>query len=433
MTAPHSPAPLRIAIAGLGTVGAGIVKIVQKHGDMLAARAGRPIVITAISARSRSKNRGVKLDGYAWEDDPIALARRPDVDLVVEVMGGEDGPAKACVENSLKFGKHVVTANKALLAKHGNMLAALAEDCAVSLRYEAAIAGGIPIIKSLGEGLAGNDITRVMGVMNGTCNYILTVMEATGADYADVLAAAQAKGYAEADPETDVGGYDAAHKLAVLAALAFGTKVDYSGVTIEGIERISLPDIHNARDMGYRIKLLGVARMNADGLEQRMQPCLVPANSPLGQLEGVTNMVVVEGDFIGQIVASGPGAGEGPTASAIMGDIVDIARGLTMPTFGIPAGELAGAPRSASGSDAEYYLRFALLDAPMVLSRVTGILGTHGVSIDRCRQYDHDGDTAPLLIVTHTTPRAVLDAALAEISALEACLAAPVAIRIENV
>jgi len=433
MRAEKENSPLRLAIAGLGTVGAGVVKMVQKHADVLAARAGRPIVITAISARSRSKNRGVDLSGYAWEDDPVALARRPDVDVVIEVMGGEDGPAKACVETALKFGKHVVTANKALLAKHGNALAALAEDCEVALRYEAAIAGGIPIIKALGEGLAGNEITRVMGVMNGTCNYILTVMEATGDDYADVLAAAQAKGYAEADPVTDVGGFDAAHKLASLAALAFGTKVDYDGVLIEGIERISLADIINARDMGYRIKLLGVARMNEDGLEQRMQPCLVPAASPLGQLEGVTNMVVAEGDFIGQIVASGPGAGEGPTASAIMGDVMDVARGLVMPVFGIPAASLRAAPRSAAGSDAEYYLRFTLLDAPMVLSKVTGILGKHGISIDRCRQYDHDGDAAPLLIVTHNTGRAVLDTALAEISALDVSLAQPVAIRIENV
>ncbi len=425
--------PLKLAIAGLGTVGAGIVKIVQTHGDLLAARAGRPIAITAVSARSRGRDRGVDLSAYAWEDDPVALARRDDVDVLIEVMGGEDGPAKACVETALGNGKHVVTANKALLALHGQALAELAEENAVALRFEAAVAGGIPIVKALTEGLAANGIERVMGVMNGTCNYILTVMEDTGADYADVLKDAQELGYAEADPATDVGGFDAAHKLSLLAATAFGTQVDFDGVKIEGIERISLTDIEDAADMGYRIKLLGVARMNKDGLEQRMQPCLVPADSPLGQLEGVSNMVVVEGDFVGQTVYQGPGAGEGPTASAVMGDVMDIARGLVIPAFGVPAKTLAKAARSTTGADAEYYLRFSLADEPGVLARVATILGNHGISINRMRQYGHADRMAPVLIVTHKVARARLDGALAEIAAEEVSLAAPVAIRIETV
>ncbi len=425
--------PLKLAIAGLGTVGAGIVKIVQTHGDLLAARAGRPIAITAVSARSRGRDRGVDLSAYAWEDDPVALARRDDVDVVIEVMGGEDGPAKACVETALGNGKHVVTANKALLALHGQALAELAGENAVALRFEAAVAGGIPIVKALTEGLAANGIERVMGVMNGTCNYILTVMEDTGADYADVLKDAQELGYAEADPATDVGGFDAAHKLSLLAATAFGTQVDFDGVKIEGIERISLTDIEDAADMGYRIKLLGVARMNEDGLEQRMQPCLVPADSPLGQLEGVSNMVVVEGDFVGQTVYQGPGAGEGPTASAVMGDVMDIARGLVIPAFGVPAETLAKAARSTTGADAEYYLRFSLADEPGVLARVATILGNHGISINRMRQYGHADRMAPVLIVTHKVARARLDGALAEIAAEEVSLAAPVAIRIETV
>ncbi len=425
--------PLRIAIAGLGTVGAGIIKIVQKHGDLLAARAGRPIEIIAISARSRSKDRGVDLSAYAWEDDPVALARRDDVDLLIEVMGGEDGPAKAATETALAAGKHVVTANKAMLAMNGHALAELAETNNVALRYEAAVAGGIPIVKALTEGLAGNGIERVMGVMNGTCNYILTVMEDTGADYADVLKDAQDLGYAEADPAVDVGGIDAAHKLALLAATAFGTKVDFAGVKIEGIERIELTDIKDAADMGYRIKLLGVARMNADGLEQRMQPCLVPANSPLGQLEGVTNMVVVDGDFVGQTVYQGPGAGEGPTASAIMGDVMDIARGLVIPVFGQPANTLTQAARSSVGADAAYYLRFTLDDQPGVLAVITAILGEHGISINRMRQYDHADNKAPVLIVTHKVARTTLDGALNVIDASDVSLAAPVAIRIETV
>ncbi|MBL1436178.1 MAG: homoserine dehydrogenase [Rhodobacteraceae bacterium] len=424
--------PLKIAIAGLGTVGAGVVKMVQTHSELLARRAGRPLEIVAVSARSRGKDRGVDLSGYAWEDDPVALAKRDDIDLFVEVMGGEDGPAKASCEAALAAGKHVVTANKAMLALHGQPMAELAENNKVALRFEAAVAGGIPIVKALTEGLAGNGISRVMGVMNGTCNYILTKMEATGESYTDVLKEAQALGYAEADPTVDVGGIDAAHKLSLLAATAFGTRVAFDNVEIEGIQRITLQDIKNTADMGFKIKLLGVAQQNEDGIEQRMQPCLVPTASPLGQLEGVNNMVVVEGDFIGQTVYQGPGAGEGPTASAILGDIMDIARGLIIPAFGQPAAGLAQPNSSSKGSDAAYYLRFSLTDAPGTLAMLAGILGTYNVSINRMHQYGHDGKTAPLVIVTHATSRAPLNAALAEICALETSLAEPVALRIES-
>ncbi len=423
---------LKIAIAGLGTVGAGVVKMLQTHNELLARRAGRPIEIVAVSARSKGKDRGVDLSGFAWEDDPVALAKRDDIDLFVEVMGGEDGPAKASCVAALAAGKHVVTANKAMLALHGQPMAELAEKNNVALRFEAAVAGGIPIVKALTEGLAGNGISRVMGVMNGTCNYILTKMEATGESYGDVLKEAQALGYAEADPTVDVGGIDAAHKLSLLAATAFGTRVAFDKVEIEGIQRITLQDIKNTADMGFKIKLLGVAQQNEDGIEQRMQPCLVPTASPLGQLEGVSNMVVVEGDFIGQTVYQGPGAGEGPTASAILGDIMDIARGLIIPAFGQPAAGLAQPNSSSKGSDAAYYLRFSLTDAPGTLAKLASILGSHDVSINRMHQYGHDGKTAPLVIVTHTTPRAALDAALAEICALEASLAEPVALRIES-
>ena len=310
--------PLRIAIAGLGTVGGGVVRMLQRNGALIAARAGRPIEVVALSARSRSRDRGFDISAYEWEDDPVALARRSDIDLVVEVIGGEDGPARAAAGAALGSGKHLVTANKAMLARHGQALAEAAEAAGVALRFEAAVAGGIPVVKALTEGLAGNAITRLMGVMNGTCNYILTRMEAEDAPYEAVLEEAKRLGYAEADPSFDVGGIDAAQKLALLAATAFGTRVDYGAISVEGIERVSLADIEHAAELGYRIKLLGVARAAPGGVEARMQPCLVPAGSPIGQLEGVTNMVVIEGDFVGRIVLSGPGAGEGPTASAIV-------------------------------------------------------------------------------------------------------------------
>jgi homoserine dehydrogenase len=429
----HQRPPLRLGIAGLGTVGGGVIAIVQQHGALLAARAGRRIEITAISARNRNRDRGVDLSSYAWEDDPVALARRDDVDLVIEVMGGEDGPAKAAVETALAGGKHVVTANKAMMAMHGQAMAEAAEAAHVALRYEAGVAGGIPVVKALGEGLAANVITRVMGVMNGTCNYILTEMQKTGADYADVLADAQRLGYAEADPSFDVGGIDAAHKLALLASLAFGTRIDFAGVVIEGIDRITLADIRHAADMGFRIKLLGVAQMTDAGLEQRMQPCLVPAGSPLGQLDGVTNAVAIEGDHVGTIFLQGPGAGAGPTASAIMADVVDIARGLTGPSMGLPAAQLADAARAGDVSAAAFYLRLSLKDQPGVLAKVAAALGEEGVSVHQMRQYDHDGEAAPLLIVTHRATRSAIDGALGRIGAMEDSLAAPVALRIEEI
>jgi homoserine dehydrogenase len=426
------PEPLRIGLAGLGTVGAGVLRLVETHADTLAARAGRPVEVAAVSARSRHRDRGVDIGRYGWEDDPVALARRADVDLVVEVIGGEDGPAKATAEAAIAAKKHLVTANKAMLARHGQALAEAAEAAGVALRFEAAVAGGIPAIKALSEGLAGNAVMRVLGVMNGTCNYILTRMEAEDAPYAQVLEEAQRKGYAEADPAIDVGGIDAAQKLALLAAIAFGTRVDLDGVAVEGIERVSLADIEHASELGYRIKLLGVARMTAGGLDARMQPCLVPARSPLGQLEGVTNMVVLEGDFSGRIVLAGAGAGSGPTASAIMADVVDIARGARAPAFGRPAKELAAPVRARDGEAAAYYLRFLLSDAPGVLAQVARALGEAGISINRMRQVEHATAEAPVLIVTHRTERPALDGALAAIAGLAACREAPVAIRIEE-
>jgi len=320
-----------------------------------------------------------------------------------------------------------------MLAVHGQALAEAAEKKGVALRFEAAVAGGIPVIKALAEGLAGNEIARVIGVMNGTCNYILTRMQSAGLDYETVFKEADALGYLEADPTLDVGGIDAGHKLAILASIAFGTKVDFGALAIEGIERITIEDIEQAADMGYRIKLLGVAQRTGRGLEARMSPCLVPETSPLGQLEGGTNMVVLEGDAVEQIVLRGPGAGEGPTASAVMSDVVDIARGNTLPVFGVPAVQLQAPEAAVASAPAAFYLRMALVDKPGVLAKIATLLGDAGVSIDRMRQYGHKDTSAPVLIVTHKTARTSLDAALAKIAETDVLTAEPVAIRIEDV
>ncbi len=425
--------PLRLGIAGLGTVGVGVVRIVRTHAALLQARTGRDIQITAVSARDQSRDRGINLNHYAWESDPVTLAKRDDIDIYVELMGGADGPALDSVRAALESGKDVVTANKAMLAMHGYELAKLAEEKGRIIRFEAAVAGGIPVIKALNEGLAGNEITRVMGVMNGTCNYILTRMESAGLPYATVFQEASDLGYLEADPTLDVGGIDAGHKLALLSSIAFGTRPDFSGMELEGIERISIDDIRQAADMGYRIKLLGVAQRTGRGLEQRMQPCLVPMESPLGQLEGGTNMVVIEGDAVEQIVLRGPGAGQGPTASAVMGDVCDLARGFRMPTFGRPADMLDELPAAMSSLPAPYYLRMGLIDKPGALAKIAMILGNSGVSIDRMRQYSHSATSAPVLIVTHKTTRSALDEALAAMESTDVIASAPVALRIESV
>ena len=425
--------PLRLGIAGLGTVGVGVVKILRNKVELLRQRTGRELVISAVSARDAGKDRFVTLSDYAWESDPVALAQRNDVDIFVELMGGHDGPAFEATKAALAARKDVVTANKAMLAHFGHELATMAEENAALIRFEAAVAGGIPVIKSLTEGLAGNQISRVMGVMNGTCNYILTQMQATGRGYNALFEECAKLGYLEADPILDVGGIDAGHKLSLLSAIAFGTRVDFDSVALEGIQHIALEDIEQANDMGYRIKLLGVAQMTNTGLEQRLSPCLVPKESPIGQLEGGTNMVVIEGDEVGRIVLSGPGAGEGPTASAVMSDIIEIARGIRISTFGQSANTLVKLERSHSVTPAPYYIRLRLQDQPGALAKIATVLGQEGVSIDRMRQYGHCEKTAPVLIVTHKTDRAALNVALQNMHKTDVLDSTPVAIRIENI
>ncbi|MCY4151944.1 MAG: homoserine dehydrogenase [Aestuariivita sp.] len=423
--------PIRLGIAGLGTVGVGIIKIIQQQANLLANRTGRNIEIAAVSALTRHKDRGVSLNDVVWENSPDALAKRDDIDIFVEVIGGSEGVAKQSTKAALDAGKDVVTANKALIAIHGQELAEKAEARNCSILYEAAVAGGIPIIKTIREGLAGNQISRVLGVINGTCNYILTRMEQDNLSYQDAFNEADELNYLEADPSLDVGGIDSAHKLAILSAVAFGTQPDFQSIEVAGIERINIDDIHAAADMGFKIKLLGVTQCDSDGLIQRVHPCLVPATSPLGQIDGGTNMVVIEGDSVGRLVLQGLGAGQSPTASAIVSDICDLALGQRRPIFGRPSKSLIQARRNSHERSAPYYMRLSLLDQTGALARVTSILAENGISIDRMRQYGHSGEYAPVLIVTHKSLRTPLNRALKALAATKDVVEAPIALKIE--
>jgi homoserine dehydrogenase len=424
---------MRVGVAGLGTVGAGVLRLLRDNADLVAARAGRAVEVTAVSARNRAADRGVDLGGVAWHEDAVALAHDPDVDVVVELIGGSEGPARALAEAALAAGKPLVTANKALLAVHGAELAAAAEAAGVALGYEAAVAGGIPIIKALREGLAGNRISRVAGILNGTCNYILTVMREEKRDFHDVLADAQALGYAEADPSFDIDGIDAAHKLAILAALAFGRPVDFAAVHVEGIRRVSALDISFAEELGYRIKLLGIARETGAGVEVRVHPAMVPKTALLASVDGVYNAVLAEGDFAGTMFLQGRGAGAGPTASAVVADLIDIARGSNIPVWGAVSDALsASASVPISGHAGAYFLRLMVVDQPGVLADVTAILRDHGVSLESMLQHGRKPDEAvPIVLVTHETTEAAIAGAIARIAELTAVLESPALIRIE--
>lgn len=434
MSPASSSRPLAIAIAGLGTVGAGLLSLLRDNAATVAARAGRPIAVTAVSARDRSKERGVPLSGLRWYEDPVAIAADPAVDVVVETIGGAEGPARALVEAALAAGKPVVTANKALLAVHGARLAMLAEERGVPLAFEAAVAGGIPAIKAVREGLAANDILRVTGILNGTCNYILTTMLERGREFAEALAEAQKLGYAEADPSFDVDGVDAAHKLAILAALAFGRPVDLGSVHVEGIREVSALDIALAGELGYRIKLLGLARRTEMGIETRVHPCMVPASHPIARVDGVFNAVVAEGDFVGRVVLEGRGAGAGPTASAVAADLIDIARGRFTPVWGAAGSALSPAPSvPMERRVGAYYLRLMVVDRPGVIADVTGVLRDHSVSLESMLQRGRaPGEAVPVVLTTHDCEEAAMRAALERIQALESVLEKPALIRIET-
>jgi homoserine dehydrogenase len=418
--------PLRIAIAGLGTVGGGVARLLVLRGAELAERAGRPLEIIGVSARDRRKRRATDISAIAWSDDPLALAAS-EADVIVELIGGEDGAAHALVEKALASGKHVVTANKALLAHHGAKLAALAEDHNVALKFEAAAAGGIPIVKALRESLIAHGIGAVRGILNGTCNFILTQMEATGRPFADVLAEAQHLGYAEADPTLDVGGGDTAHKLALLSSLAFGVKPDLANITVEGIAEIAPEDIRFAREFGYRIKLLGVARMTPQGIDQRVQPCMVKLGTPLADVDSSFNAVVAHAGEAGPFFFEGRGAGEAPTASAVIADLVDIARGSFGPAFGRPARTLKPVtPALPESRVSAFYLRFRVLDVSGVLAEIASQLSDAGVSIESMIQRGRaPGEPVAIVMITHECSQVAVARALKAIAASDKVLGEP--------
>jgi homoserine dehydrogenase len=419
--------PLKVGLAGVGTVGGGLLQLLTAHGDSIAARAGRPIEVVAVSTLEDRRNKSVDISKFRRVQDPVALAADPDIDVFVELMGGEGGVAKDSVEAALRAGKHVVTANKAMLAHHGTALASLAEKNGVALNFEAAVAGGIPVVKAVRESLQGNDISRVYGILNGTCNYILTQMEKEGTSFADVLKQAQAQGYAEADPTFDIGGFDTAHKLTLLTSLAFGTRTDFESVYVEGIEHITPADIEAAGDLGYRIKLLGVALRTDSGIEQRVHPTMVPKHTAIAEVDGVLNCVAVDGDFVGQVVLVGRGAGGAATASAVTSDLIDIARGHILPPFGTKAKSLKPYKKAQMRAhEGGYYIRLSVYDRTGTFAAIAGRMADQGISIESIVQRRqgaelpganrrNEGAAAFVVMITHQTTEAAVRNALAAI------------------
>jgi homoserine dehydrogenase len=418
------PETLRIGVAGLGTVGASVVQLVERRAHALAATCGRVLAIGGISARSRTRDRGIALGRYGWFDDPVALAVSERIDVFVELMGGENGPARAAVAAALDAGKPVVTANKALLARHGVDLARRAEKAGVALNFEAAVAGGVPIVKTLRESLVGNTIERVYGILNGTCNYILSRMEAEGLSFEACLKDAQRLGYAEADPTFDIGGFDTAHKLSILTSLAFGTEIDAESIHVEGIAQITTADLEAAQELGYRIKLLGVATRVPGGVEQRVHPTMVPKSAPIAQVAGISNAVAIDADAVHELTLVGPGAGGEATASAVVGDIVDIARGVRLHPFGRPAAELTKLSRAPmQAHKGGYYVRLSVADRPGAAAGIASRMAERAISLEsivqRRKGRVHGGDdpatvagAVPVILITYATTEAAIRSAL---------------------
>jgi len=438
-------APLKVGLAGLGTVGAAVVALIERERAALTARCGRAIEVTAVTARSKAKKRPIDLRKVKWARDPLALATDPDIDVFVELMGGAGDPAKAAIEAALAAGKSVVTANKALLAKHGLALAARAEKSHLALNFEAAVAGAIPVVKTLREGLAGNAFARVSGILNGTCNYILTRMEREKLSFADCLADAQKLGYAEADPTFDVEGHDTAQKLAILASIAFGIKVDESAVFVEGISSISPEDLEAAEELGYRVKLLGVAVRTDKGIEQRVHPTMIPKDNPIAQVMGVTNAVSIDAEGFAPITLVGPGAGGNATASAVVADIGDIARGVRAAPFGRPSAKLMASKQAPmQRHEGGYYIRLAAVDRPGTFAAIAKLLAHEKISLESIMQRHrgngpHGGDDpkspdapAPVILITYATSEDAVRRALKAIKRQGVIAGTPQVIRIEK-
>ncbi|WFU03317.1 homoserine dehydrogenase [Rhizobium sp. CB3171] len=432
---------LKIGIAGLGTVGASLVRIIQSRANELAVTCGRPVKIVAVTARDRTKDRGIDLTGIEWFGGPVDLAQKADIDVFVELIGGAEGAANAAVRAALARGLHVVTANKALLAYHGVELAEIAEEKGALLNFEAAVAGGIPVIKALRESLTGNTISRVYGIMNGTCNYILTRMEKEGLSFTDCLKEAQRLGYAEADPAFDIEGNDTAHKLAILTTLAFGNRIAADDIYLEGITNISIEDIRAAADLGYRIKLLGVAQRTETGIEQRVHPTMVPLESVIAQVDGVTNAVAIESDILGELLMVGPGAGGNATASSVLGDIADIAKSQPgaqrVPVLGHPAKALEPYRKAQMQShEGGYFIRLTVLDRTGVFASVATRMAENHISLEsivqRATQHLAPAHHQTIILVTHATTEDSVRKAVAAIRTEGYLVGEPQVIRIER-
>ncbi|MBG6155931.1 homoserine dehydrogenase [Roseibium album] len=434
---------LKVGVAGLGTVGTSVVQLLEKHGTQIARKTGRAVTVTAVSARSRTKDRGIDVSIFDWFSDPVEMAKQADIDIFVELIGGDTGAAEDSVRAALARGVHVVTANKALLARHGVDLAEVAEENNACLNYEAAVAGGIPIVKTLRESMSGNDVSRVYGILNGTCNYILTRMEADGISFEDCLADAQRLGYAEADPTFDIEGNDTAHKLAILTSLAFGTRISSDNIYMEGITSIATADIQAADELGFRIKLLGVAQRTETGIEQRVHPTMVPKSSAIARIDGVLNAVAVDGDFVGEIVLVGPGAGGNATASSVVADIGDIARGDKTLVLGMPAADLKPYERARMRlHEGGYYIRLSVFDRPGAFAEIARCMGDAGISLESIVQKrqaleevqaKHDTDQPqPVILITYETTEVAIKEALDVIMSKGVVAEEPQMIRIEK-
>jgi homoserine dehydrogenase len=437
--------PLKVGLAGLGTVGAAVVRLLDQERAGLIARCGRPVEVVAVTARSRKKSRGVDLSRFRWVSDPLTLATDSEIDVFVELIGGEGDPAKSAVTAALTAGKSVVTANKALLARHGVTLAGMAEKKGAALNFEAAVGGAIPVVKTLREGLAGNSYARIYGILNGTCNYILTRMEQEGLSFADCLKDAQRLGYAEADPTFDVEGHDTAQKLAILASIAFGTKVNPEAIYVEGISSIAPEDLEAAADLGYRVKLLGVAVRTELGIEQRVHPTMVPRETAIAQVMGVTNAVTIDAEGINPITLVGPGAGGAATASAVVSDIGDIARGVRTAPFGQPTARLASSRKAPMQlHEGGYYIRLAAVDRPGTFAAIAKHLAAQKISLESIVQHrrgesPHGGDDpssaaepAPVILITYATTEDAVRRALKAIQKQGVIAGKPQLIRIEK-